>query len=406
MCKGGVILLLTAQTKTGKKICLGYDYKKETLLFFRSKEEFICPVCGEEVFLKLGDQRVFHFAHKSGGRCRDFYESESVYHMDGKRQLYQWLRRQRIPAELEYYDKEIQQRPDIMFAYNRKKYALEFQCSSIPEKVFMKRTKTYLQNGYQPIWVLGSKHIHQKKKSIVSLSNFHYLFLRKTSEDKFYIPSYCPEKRHFHLLGSILSYTVKNAFSESSLFPVDILPLEGLLNPMLLNQINLASWSAEVENYIFQFTLHPGLQQNSFLHELYTQNLNPFLLPPEIGLPVRHSLLFQTSPLIWQTYLYLDLISNRHPEDTISFQEIERSFNRRIGRKEIIIRNLPQFERMAPLIAGIEYLLLLEKLGILSRKGETLFQLKKNVMIPHSNREKEERKTFFYQKYRHILVNL
>jgi competence protein CoiA len=398
--------LLTARTKTGKKICLGYDYKKETLLCLRHKEEFVCPVCGEDVSLKLGDQRIFHFAHKSGGVCRDFFEGESIYHMDGKRQLFQWLKRQKIPSELEYFDKEIQQRPDIMFTYNQKKYALEFQCSSIPENIFMKRTNTYLRNGYLPLWILGHNHIQQKRKNIVSISNFHYLFLRNTTGGSFYIPSYCPEKGNFHLMGSIVSFSTKNAFSENLLFPINKHPLESLLNPKFLNQINLDRWKAEMANFILHYTLHPGPQHSSFLDELYQQNLNPFLLPPEIGLPVRHSIFIQTSPVVWQTYIYLDVLLKKHPDDTISLQEIERNFKKRIGRKEIIIRNLPQFERLNPLEAGREYLLQLEKLGFLSRKGDTLFQLQKNFPIPRSNREKEEITQSFYQKNQHFLSKL
>jgi competence protein CoiA len=398
--------LLTVRTKTGKKICLGYDYKKETLLDLRNKEEFICPACGQDVSLKLGDQRIFHFAHKRGGTCREDYERESGYHMDGKRQLFQWLIRQKIPCELEYYDKVIQQRPDIMFIYKGKKYALEFQCSSIPEKIFMKRTKTYLENGYLPLWILGGNHIQQKKKNIVSLSNFHYLFLRNTTEGCLYIPSYCPEKGHFHLIGSIVSYSVKNAFAHHCLFPVNEFPLDVILNPHLKNQINLDSWNTELANFLLYHTLHPGPKEYSFLHELYNHNLNPHLLPPEIGLPSRHSLLIQTSPVIWQSYLFLDVLAKKHPKDIVSFQEIERSFKRRMGRKEIIMRNLPQFEGQNPLKAVLEYLLQLEKLGFLSRQGETIFQLQKNIKIPRSNQEKGESTQLFLQKNQHILAKM
>ena len=398
--------MLTARTKTGKNICLGYDYKKETLLHLRNKEEFLCPVCGEAVYLKLGDTRIYHFAHKSGRICRDFYENESITHMEGKRQLFQWLKQQRIPSELEYYDKEIQQRPDIMFVYNRVKYALEFQCSSIPEKVFRKRTNTYLQNGYHPLWILGSNHPQQKKKDTVSLSNFHFFFLRKTTDGSYYIPTYSPEDRHFHILGSIISYTVKNAFSEITLLPINKIPLDELLTPKLLNQINVDRWKLDLDHFLLHYTLHPSPQQFSFLHELYNQNLNPYLLPPEIGLPVRHSFLLQTSPFIWQAYLYIDLLSKRCPEDRISFQEIEQSFNRRVGRGNIIIRNFPQLSREKPFDAVMDYLFKLEKLGILARKEKTSFNLQKNIMIPSSNRERDEYTKTFFQKNHHILVKV
>ena len=48
--------------------------------------------------------------------------------------LYQWLMSKRFLPILEYYDREIQQRPDIMFMYNGRKYALEYQCSTISER--------------------------------------------------------------------------------------------------------------------------------------------------------------------------------------------------------------------------------------------------------------------------------
>ncbi|WP_312471286.1 competence protein CoiA family protein [Neobacillus sp.] len=390
--------MLTAHTRSGKKINLGYNYKKETLLYFRSKEEFFCPICGESVSLKLGDQRIFHFAHKQSSSCREFYENETITHMEGKRQLYQWLIRQRIPSMLEFYDKEIGQRPDILFKFKEQKYALEYQCSSLPESVFIKRTKTYLQNEYHPLWILSSNHIHQKKRDIISLSNFHYLFLRATSSGNLYIPSYCPEKHLFQLVGSITSYSIKNAFAQTSQYPLNDLKIEGLLEPISEHHLNLSSWMSEIENFKLNLTLYPEKIQNPFLNEVYKKNLNLFLLPPEIGLPVPHSLTIQTAPIIWQTYLFLDVLAGKYPNDLITLQEIKAHFNKRIRRKDIIIRNLPQLVQVTPLLAEMEYLQHLVLFGILIRKGDTDFQVQRKITIPRSNREREEAKTLFYRR--------
>ena len=54
------------------------------------------PRLWEKLIIKAGNQRMYHFAHKKGGVCREVYENESVYHMEGKRQLYQWLSSQRF----------------------------------------------------------------------------------------------------------------------------------------------------------------------------------------------------------------------------------------------------------------------------------------------------------------------
>lgn len=396
--------MLTARTKTGKKLCLGLNYKKETLMSYRSKEEFVCPICGESVVLKLGDQRIFHFAHKRGSTCRDSFENESYEHLEGKRQLFQWLIRQGIPAEIEYYDSEIQQRPDIMFKHNGNKYALEYQCSTVPGMVFNKRTKTYLENGYTPLWIISSCHIHQKKKDIISLSNFQYLFLRSTSSGNLYIPAYCPEKHLFQLVESITSFSIKNAFAKYSFIPQHNIELDGLLEPYQKNQFNLSSWKAETEKFIFNWGLHPQPSQKVFLHEIYSRGLNLFLLPPEIGLPVAHALLLQTPPIIWQTYFYLDVLANKNPGDFITFQEVTIHFNKRKRKFEILIRTLPQLQQLNPILPLIEYVQTLEHLGILTRKKDSVYQLQRRIVIPRSNSESEEVKLRFYQKNSNILL--
>ncbi|MEH7158253.1 competence protein CoiA [Neobacillus drentensis] len=395
--------MLTAITKMGNRICLGLDYQKDTLLNLRCKEEFFCPVCGESVLLKLGDQRIFHFAHKQGGVCRDFFENESIYHMEGKRQLYQWLLKQKIPSVLEYYDKEIQQRPDIMFQFNGRKYALEYQCSTISESIFIKRTNSYLQNGYIPIWILSSSQIHFKRKNCVSLSNFQYLFLRTTSSGKLFIPSYCPEIHQFQIVESIIPFSIKNAFAHHSLYQIKNIGLNDLLEPQINHPIDFSSWNREIDKIKLNWTIHPSRQHKSFLNEIYNSHLNLFLLPPEIGLPVPHTLYFQTSPLIWQLYFYLDIISSKNPNDFITLEDINFFLKKRIARKEIMYRTLPQLERSNPVVAILEYLFQLEQLGIITRKRETTYQLKRKIIIPKSNREIEEAKVLFYQKYQPIL---
>lgn len=392
--------MLTAITKTGKKLCLGYDFKKEALLVLRSKEEFFCPICGESVQLKLGDQRIFHFAHKRGGTCQEFYDHESYYHLEGKKQLYQWLIKQNIPAVLEYFDKEIQQRPDIMFELNGQKYALEFQCSPIPEEIFSKRTRSYIANHYIPIWIMANSHLdQQKRKDIVSLSNFHYMFLRTSLPGTYYIPSYCPEKQQFHFLESITPYSIKNAFTRHSIYQAERVDLTKLLSPNTSNSFLMPNWKREIDKFILNMTRYPDQMKKKFLLEIYNKCLNPFLLPPEIGLPVPHSILIQTPSVIWQTFIYLDVLANKSPNEFIPFHQVKNYFNKRICRNEVVLRHLPQLADTNPLQAVFEYFQYLCKLGILSNRGDNCFQMNEKIWIPHSNREKEESLVRFNQKH-------
>ena len=396
--------MLTAQTKTGKKICLGYDYKRETLLYLRRTEEFVCPVCEEKVILKLGDQRIPHFAHQKGTECQDFYEPESLYHMDGKLQLYRWLLNQRIKATLEYYDKGTQQRPDIMFYYKGKKFALEYQCSPIPENIFLKRTQSYKENGYTPIWILGNKHIHPKRKNIVSLSNFHYSFIRSSTENNYYLPAYCPEKRTFHFLNSLYTYSAKNAFVNNTYFNTDKVKMDDLLNPKVFNEISIVDWYHELDYFFLNWSLHPSKLQQSFLHEIYSNQLNPYLIPPEIGLPIQSSFFIQTSPIIWQTYFYLDILAGKVPGDVFSVLEIKKGLMNRIKRGEIIVRGLPQFSEIEPFICILHYLERLSQLGFITIINDEMFLIERKFKIPSTNREKEEGRKIFYKKYHRGLI--
>jgi competence protein CoiA len=398
--------LLTAKTKTGKTICLGYDYKRETLQYFRNREEFICPVCGEDLSLKLGNQRIYHFAHKKGSVCREIYENESVYHMEGKRQLYQWLIRQRIPSVLEYYDSEIKQRPDIMFKHNGMKYALEYQCSTLSEDVFLKRTESYIQHGYIPLWIIGSKNIKSKRNSILSLSGFDYMFLRESNQHQFTIPSYCPEKRHFVILGSIQPYSTKNALAQVDTYPINSASLDGILHPKITNKIDIFQWNQVVERYNINWSFHPSPEKKRFLYEIYNHGLNLYLLPPEIGLSVPHSLHLLTPPTIWQTYIYIDNFINLNSGDYIHLKDVERNFNKRIKRKEINSRNILQITEQNPFMAVVEYLFLLEKVGYLKQDGKTIFRMVNKIKIPKSNREREELKQVFFQINKKLLAKI
>jgi competence CoiA-like predicted nuclease len=207
------------------------------------------------------------------------------------------------------------------------------------------------------------------------------------------------------MFASITPYSIKNAFANHSVYPIQKMKLHDLLEPEMNNQLNLWNWNKEIEKFTLNWTLHPGIQHKSFLHEIYNNNLNLFLLPPEIGLPVPHSLILQTPPIIWQTYLFLDIIASRSPNDLITLKEINFYLKKRISRKEIVVRNLPQLEQVNPLLAIIDYLLLLERMGFITRKEETIFQLKRKLSIPKSNREKEEAMVLFLKKYQRILSN-
>lgn len=390
--------MLTAKTKSGKRLCLGYGYKKETLLNLRSKEIFVCQVCGEEVILKIGEQKIYHFAHKKSRTCLDFFENETEAHMNGKLQLFGWLKRQRIPVQLEYYDRKIKQRPDILFFYNGKKYALEYQCSTIPEKLYLKRTENYLQNDYIPLWILGGNQYNEKG----NLSNFHYLFLRKASNKQIFIPYYFPENNLFLFQHSIFPYSTKKAFFQKNISHIDDLNLLQFFEPHLFEHYHLQKWKEKIEYYKLQITSYPNPKIKSFFNLLYENRLNLFLLPVELGLPVSYSFSIQTSVLIWQTYLYLDVFKFKKAGDFVKWHEIEHAFSNRIKKGDIKVRSL--FVKSSAFKPVLEYLELLSRIGLLVQISDGLYQVRNSIKVPKTNKEYEEGITSFYAKNAKLLM--
>mgnify|MGYP003292122673 CR=1 FL=1 len=89
--------------------------------------------------------------------CEDrFSESETEEHLNGKRDLFEWIKKQNgvTNAVLEGWISETKQRPDIMFEYDGKKYVIEYQCSPIATE-YVERHDLYNASGIIDIWIAG-----------------------------------------------------------------------------------------------------------------------------------------------------------------------------------------------------------------------------------------------------------
>ena len=64
--------------------------------------------------------------------------------------------------------------------------------------------------------------------------------------------------------------------------------------------------------------------QYEFINELYANGVNISLLPPFVGLPVSDAPIIETSPLIWQSYLFIDLFNRKKANETLTFSEVYR----------------------------------------------------------------------------------
>ncbi|WP_052342775.1 competence protein CoiA [Bacillus sp. EB01] len=390
--------MLTAKLKNGQTLCLAHGYSREALKQLRDDEEFLCPSCGEQVILKLGTKRIFHFSHLKDGCEESKYDRESEYHLAGKLALFNWLRRQGIPAAVEQYDPYIRQRPDITFLHQNRHYALEFQCSTIPEECFIKRTQGYESRGYIPLWILGATHLPKYSGKTVQLSGFHYLFYRDALNGPGFIPFFCPDTGRFTLLHSISPYSTSKAFASKAQIHLNRARLRDALIPPSLQQVPGSLWRRKLVQSKLLIGANPATIHTKFLNDLYTAGKNLFLLPPQIGQPGFFSVSVTAFPIIWQTYLFIDLLFKKTPGSFVTVEEIVQSLEKRCARGDIRLRVLPLAKDMTLGALAYEYLSRLAALGFLVHKQDGVFLLQKEMLFPGSTAEQMAMEDEFYRR--------
>ncbi|GLB58918.1 competence protein CoiA [Cytobacillus sp. NCCP-133] len=358
--------MLVAHTNEGERVNLAENQDLLTLKRLRKQTKFFCPECSEEVIMKVGTKRIPHYSHNKGSSCTESYERESEYHSTSKLILLNWLKEKGLNPVLEPYYPDIAQRPDIGVRYKGIDYAIEFQCSIISEELFAKRSRSYFQSGIIPIWILAGKNISRIGNNKISLSGFHYLFLRKTDSDNWVIPSFCPITKSFINIHHIVPITVKNAFSTYQIKPLNKADLSTLFCPKFHGQISKYEWYKELRKTKDFLPQTRGAFKNKFLRELYTHSLSPIYLPPEVGLPVFQAPLIETSPIQWQSYLFMDVLKEENP---FSLEKVISCFHKRVYKNDIKIRRLPLVCGTDASFAVKEYLNLLVNLKVLAKEG-------------------------------------
>ncbi|MBA4536442.1 competence protein CoiA [Bacillus aquiflavi] len=391
--------MLIATTKNGLLFSLANQKDRPFLLKLRQSEEFFCPCCNEKVVLKLGTKRIFHFSHQRGSECRFQMEPETEYHLAGKLQLYYWLQQQHVNPLLEPYEKKIQQRPDLLFTYRNRTYVIEYQCSPISEQLFMKRTKQYILHGYNPIWVIGAKQIKRKSGRSYSLSNFQSMFLAEILKKQWIIRSYCPDTAHFITLHQILPLSIRNVLANIDIAKASKMSIQTMLSPHFKAPPFAREWLASLQTYKKNMLHSPTAYKNPIIQELYQHGETLTSLPPEIGLPVPSAPLVYSPPIIWQIYLYLDLLKEKQINDLIYVQDVYEVFKRRLVKGDIKIRKIPFYSTSHYLEVIKEYIHLLEKVDVLKKLATDTFKVKRKII---ALKEKERQ---FNDDYYETMIN-
>lgn len=306
-----MIFILTAKKSDGSIIILSSNMKKEQLREWRKTARFLCPQCDDFVHLKVGDIIIPHFAHKRNASCSaSFSEGESIEHLEGKRQLYEFLRRIGKDVELEPYFKSLAQRPDLLVTNELGQVPIEFQCSTIPVNQIELRTKGYESASMRPIWLLRTP---SKLKTlpqgvgIFHFSRFERSFFTHQIPVGLVFLTYDPKFERFHYFSSLLHVTGKQYIGTHR-----ILPVSKQIFPFARPKIPTEK---ELQQYVHRyFTMRKKFLQSRilvnrrgindpFLRGCYELRITPDQLPLWIGVPVNFMGSFRENACEWQLAL-------------------------------------------------------------------------------------------------------
>ena len=97
-------------------------------------QKAFCPICNEELISKCGDIKIWHWSHKSGSECDDFYEPESYWHISWKNEFPKEQQEVAIKKRGEYHIADIKTKTGLV---------IELQNSPISKKEIEEREEFY-----------------------------------------------------------------------------------------------------------------------------------------------------------------------------------------------------------------------------------------------------------------------
>ncbi|WNF35736.1 competence protein CoiA family protein [Bacillaceae bacterium IKA-2] len=380
--------MLVAVTEAGKYFSLGNRcLELEKLRQLRKTEHYYCPACKQEVILKLGTKQAWHFAHKPHHSCSDEAEGETSYHIEGKKLLYEWLRKQGLEVSLEPYLKEVKQRPDLLLKISNNIYAIEFQCAKIAPEIFLKRTHSYQAHHYTPIWILGGNQLKRIKGNFFQLNSFHWLFASEPSSEKtsLQLITFCPKNNTFILLRNMIAISANRAFCTPKFSKLANSSFKSLF------QTNKQQYPSEVLLQIKANWRRPRIrlsQAELYLQKIYYQKSTPIsLYPAEAGFPTVFSEFIETPSFIWQSWLLEIFIATKSTGEKFHVNLVTRALQSLIHKGIFQLRSIPLQYSGSLFLTIQNYLFFLAKLKILTTNDGQLFIKNAEIRKPRNVEE-------------------
>lgn len=303
-----------------------------TLKNLRKSTDFYCPSCKSSVVMKLGQKKIWHFAHRANTQCVDSWETESNDHLRGKEQLYQWLRKNHPDVEVETYLPKPRKRPDLFL--KARNLAIEYQCSPIEESLLQHRTDSYFESGIDVWWILGKNRLKSKYRFIHSISSMEWAASKIVNETPFLV-YYCPLNTRFYLVTPQYSLTPTKIICTNTIISPDKTSLAAIFKtpPTGLSFPQRDSiWLKQKQ--IWRTNPH-GEKSYAFYYMrkiFYDKGRAIRLFPSEVGIPTTSNYWIETPPYLWQAWIVFVFLTKLPPHRTFTFPQLTTSFYELISR--------------------------------------------------------------------------
>ncbi|WP_017754643.1 competence protein CoiA [Calidifontibacillus oryziterrae] len=378
--------MFTAKMKDGTVISLLNGWDKSKLESYIHNEPLFCPVCGSIVLPKLGSCRLWHFAHAAKKGCLNSIENESYYHMSGKKNLYEWFKRQGYKVEIEVYIPEIKQRPDLLVYVENKRYAIEYQCSTIDTELLLKRTRCYQKAKIIPLWIVGGNRLKRNTNHTITLSSFDLLMALAIENKDICMIYYCPSTNRFLQASLLVPFSTSKFLAKIHFYK----PTQFSF-PMMLKSIN----NINPDYYDDWLFMKERWRKKSYVYTsdfykrlFYEQGVPLCLLPAEAGIPTKSLIWIKTDAILWQGWIIMNFIVPIKEGLPFTFHDVYDRFRTEIEKGIFKIRKLPTMEKSHYSFAVMEYLLQLVKAGLLCKSGNPpVFRKIHAIVLPKNIEE-------------------
>lgn len=319
--------MLTCLLNRERINCYDGKYSKEQLKKWANKKILLCPACRKPYEYCHGKVKSPYFRHMDKTECEDRYsEPETEEHINGKKDLYEWLKRQSGVTDcvLEGWIPATKQRPDIMFRYKGEQCVLEYQCSPIATE-YLERHELYQAAGIKDIWIAGYEkyfRVNARHKFLENHINGYY----NPKDKKFYLNDLEQED----VLGSFVSKKfVDYNYLNNFIFHNGV-----ILFYCLKNQDYNLAWDKSYNRKILKKTLKE-IEKKKFIKkiEFIKENFNKCFVTVHY-------------PNYWDRSLYIRF--NRNSINTIDFTDREEHLYLKINnlfRIEDVNKKLKQYNK-------------------------------------------------------------